>query len=321
MKNKCQSPQKLQEFLDHSLAADAQDAVAKHISSCSSCKIELEALKQVYSAAEKHGTRQLNQQISNDQLNSLMSRIAAKTTADKADSQTVSNFGGLLKQLSKWLLAPALAIILIFAVVKNSEPESSKLKSDLPGFSLEQNRAEVIFDPGTPLLLDNKAVNSSELTSIPVGIAVKLPDDMLIQVKINQSSLTCSDGAIFSLTNQSLKLASGKAEFNLSGPHKGFQIKTPFATITPLGTKFNLDIRSYFAKIELSEGEIEIQSKSGIKRQLSQPGHLFVNESGHFSADFPQAATVSENDRPGLPATMPRPAPLDNSPTRILDSF
>lgn len=321
MKNKCPSPQQLQEFLDHSLAADAQDAVATHISSCSSCKIELEALKQVYFAAEKHAIQRLNHKISNDQLNNLMSKIAAKTTADKIESQKGYSPGESLKQLSKWLLAPALAIILIFAVVKNSEPESGKLKNDLPSFSLEQNRAEVIFDPGTPLLLDNKAVNSSELTSIPVGIAVKLPDNMLMQVKIDQCSFTCSDGAIFSLTNQSLKLASGKAEFNLSGPHKGFQIKTPFAAITPLGTKFNLDIRSYFAKIELSEGEIEIQSKNGIKRRLSQPGHLFVNESGHFSPDFPQAPTVSENGRPVSPATMPRPAPLDNSPSRILDSF
>ncbi len=322
MKNKCLESGQLQDYLDHNLSAKQQKDCEQHLKDCADCRQELEAFTRLYQVSAEHSVRQISAKASSRQIESVMNRITQQNK--KPQKSEKINLGDIFSGNVKWLFAPVFVVVSLLIIVLINKPEQKNTyKPSTTRFSLESNVVETVFDPGVMLRVgSDKQLKLSEFNKVPVGKAVQLPKDAMIIVRIADSQIKLSEEAMFGFSKKEMKLAAGNATIELKNPHPGFIVKMPFAEVSPLGTKFSLEVNKHFIKIQLEEGQLAIAGRTGIKRILSQPGHIFVSPKGQFSDQVPQIDTtipVMPNElKDGHNAHTPGD---DGSPQRILDSF
>lgn len=323
MKINCPDSVELQDYLDHNLSVEQRKDCEQHLKNCADCRQRLATFTRLYQAGGDYAAQQISVKPSPRQIESIMSRISFPDR--KKQDSAKNDFISLFWANFKWLFAPAFVLIFtaIFLLLTKSGPENiPQPRPFAKQFDLQANVVEPIFDPGTILKTGgDQQIKLSEFSRVPLNCAVQLPKDAMILIRIADSQMKLNDEAVFSFGEKEMKLAAGHAVIELKNPHSGFIIKTPFAEVTPLGTRFSIEVKKHFIKIELEEGQIAITGKSGINRVLSKPGHVFVNPDGQFSNRIPQAQSnpTASEDRPEIHNHQ---APIDNgSPQRILDSF
>lgn len=316
--SKCFKTDKIQDYLERNLPDNELEAFATHIKTCPSCLHEVMTLKNLASAAHGFARRQLSIEPPVAAVDKVMHKIRAQnnaTVVKKTDTGTdPSENTGILQKL-RWLLVPALALILVCAYrFDRNEPGSIPVDAEAQQFSLHPGRAEVILS-GTPAL---------SLPEILPETRIILPEGSVILVQSGRHKFKFSARADFVYGRQVIIMNDGLANCDLSGSHQGLKIVTPAVTVTPLGTSFELEIKNWGTRVSLREGSLEMLNNKGIKRILTGTETIYVATDGSYSAEIPQPITIPGNSEPPIQHRQPGNVPetgVSGSPGSLIDSF
>ncbi|MFZ5951033.1 MAG: FecR domain-containing protein [Candidatus Rifleibacteriota bacterium] len=315
MNKNCLNNEQIQQLLDGNLHAQERKILNDHLSHCQTCQKELAAYQKIFDLSKEYAASQLEPKISNNRMNILMSHISSASERKSSSKKDISGFSYF-----KWLLASAsaLALIVLFFSSVNVEKSTKILQSS---FDLENNQIETILQGSGQIMLNGQPVE--KLSSIPSNQPVSLPPDALILVKSGNQKIRFSESAVFSLNRKEIKMAKGAAAFSLQSPHEGLTIRTPCATITPLGTELDVEAGKNVTRIQLKEGKIQIAGKTGVNRMMTEPGILYVDDKGVFSSNFPGTAAPENSFPSSPPVSIPSSATSGNEegPGKLLDSF
>ncbi|GEM_PF-4066847 len=313
MNKDCLNNEQIQQLLDGNL--QDQECKVSHLSHCQKCQKELKAFQKIFDLSKGYAEKQLETKISNDRLNILMSHINSASEQKNNRKEGLSGFGFL-----KWFFASASALALAVMLFSSARVEKSTQILQSP-FNLENNEIEMILQGSGKIMLNGRPVE--KLSCVPSNQPVSLPPDCLVLVKSGHQKFRFSKEAVFSLNEKEIKLAKGAAAFSLQSPHKGLSIKTPCATITPLGTEFDVEAGKNITRISLKAGKIKVTGKTGVNRMLTEPGIIFADDKGVFSSNFPGTSTADSSLPSSLPASIlsPETSINEEGPGKLLDSF
>ncbi len=314
MSNSCLKSEKIQEYLEKSLSADEMAAAATHLKGCPACQNEMLSFQKIFTMAASTTKATLGQSLPRKSVESLMQKVKQldQNGANlSAEPKILAGKGYSLADLLKLVMIPAFGIILLAAFSRSVKHAPQQPETSLqPQFSLSQNAVEILL--GEVKFAENRHIRIGEETS--------LPDDAVILVQAGSHKFKFSAGARFTFNDREVLLSRGQGGFDLHGEHEGLKIITPAVTVTPLGTSFEVEVKSWGTRLSLNSGSIEALSSSGINRRLNTAGTIYVTTAGDFSETMPQP----EQARPA-PSENPKPIPATpdtgNAPGKLIDSF
>ncbi len=314
MSNSCLKPEKIQEFLEKSLSADEMAAAAMHIKSCPGCQNEVLSFQKVFTMAASTTKALLGQDMPRKSVDRLMQKVQQlHQPGDKISSESKAGTGKgySLADLLKLVLIPAFGIILLAAFSRSVKLTPQRQENSIQKqFSLSQNSVEVLL--GEMKLAENKQIS--------IGAETSLSEGAVILVRAGSHKFKFSAAARFIFNDREVILSRGQASFALNGDHAGLKIITPAVTITPLGTSFEIEAKSWGTRLTLNSGSVEAMSSSGSKRRLNMPGTIYVTTAGAFSEAMPQPEQVEPaNYQP--PKPIPASSDTGNAPGKLIDSF
>ncbi|MEW6709808.1 MAG: FecR domain-containing protein [Candidatus Riflebacteria bacterium] len=315
MNENCLNNEQMQQLLDGTLQAQERKVFNDHLSHCHTCQKELAAFQKIFDLSKEYADKQVDKKVSSNRLNILMSHINSASEKNFKHQEGISGFGFL-----KWLFVSASALALIFLLFTDASVKKPTQIFQAP-FNLENNEIEMIIQGSGKIMLNGRPVE--KLSSVPSNQPVSLPPDCLILVKSGHQKFRFSKKAVFSLSEKEIKLAKGAAAFSLQSPHEGLSVKTPCATITPLGTEFDVEAGINITRISLKEGKIKVTGKTGVNRMMTEPGIIFADDKGVFSSNFPGTSTAENSLPSSPPASIPSPETSlsEEGPGKLLDSF
>lgn len=303
----------MQEYLDNSLSVSEREDVAAHLEGCDKCRHGVETYAGIFKLAADSARKQMGAKVSHSSLAAVMQRIhngqQSASIAAKPGAGHDSGFSIWLK----WLMIPALAVIMLFVLSVGKKdagdlPENNPLQQ---AFSLAENMAVLVMGKLPPGVTDRITLNRE----------VRLAEDAILLVTAAQHKFKFFSGAVFAMSQNEITLAHGAATFDLTGFHEGFRVKTPVVTVTPLGTSFELALKSWGVVFTLHSGRAELVSSSGLQRSPAAGQTLYVTNDGSFSERLPQPESLS---LPVPPAPQQQPLPTgsnSSSPGNLIDSF
>lgn len=314
MSANCIKQEKLQEYLDNALNVSEKHSVETHLSACAACRTEAEKFQRLYSAADSAVKNSVISSCRSASVDSVMRRLPGsinRTVKNSAVAESGLNFFDFLLRFSLPALIVA-AIAILGILYSGRQPLSETVGKNQSQFSLIENSVLMVRG-NMPAGLSDRLMPDTRY---------KLGRDDLMMVKVDQNRFEFSDAADFSFKNLQITVNSGEAAFELSGPHKGFAAITQNVTVTPLGTSFKLLVRDWGTRITLSEGQLQLETSSKLRRIIDKPSTLYVGTDGGFYDQVPQnPATKGTSQSDAPPAHYNRPAGGNNSPGTLLDSF
>lgn len=303
----------MQEYLENSLSVSEREDVAAHIEGCDKCRREVEAFASVFKLAADSARNKMGAKVLHSSLATVMQRIQSAQSSASVAAKPGADHDSDFTVWLKWLLIPALAVIILFVLSvgkKNAGdlPENNPLQQ---AFSLAENMVVPVMGELPPGVTDKIALNRE----------VRLAEDAILLVTAAQHKFKFFSGAVFNMSQSEITLAHGAATFDLTGFHQGFRVKTPVVTITPLGTSFELALKSWGAVFTLHSGRAELVSSSGLQRSPAAGQTLYVTNDGSFSERLPQPESLSL-PVPSAPQQQPSPTGSNSSsPGNLIDSF
>lgn len=317
MSDNCLSQEKIQEYLEKTLASSEAEKAARHINSCPACRNEVAACEAFLRRATQSARRQVAATVPPGRLAAVMSQIKTEQSSKTSAKKPVGFFWQL-----KFLLAPVMAALLLAIGLSWHSPEQYPAlpQPEKPAFSLAHNTAEIPFSSGPAETAPDSL--SPDTRSIRLGKKITISEGSLLRVSIDQHKFLFSGATTFTFEEKVVRMAKGVSSFVLVGDHAGFKVITPDVTIEPLGTSFAVEAKSWGTKITLRTGKLDLTSCSGIKRQLQVPEEIFVSSTGAFSAEVPQPNNSPlQPEAPDQPAPTTNDQPAGNSPGKLIDSF
>ncbi len=322
MSDNCLSQEKIQEYLEKTLANSEAEKAARHINSCHACRNEVAACEAFLRRATLSARSQVSATVPPGRLAAIMSQVKSERSSKSSSGEKLANQStGFIWQL-KYVLAPAMIAVFLAIGLSWHSPEQYPAlpEPEKPAFSLTRNTAEMSFSPGPAEVAPGSL--KPGIRSIELGKKIILPEGAMLRVSVDQHKFLFSGPTTFTFEEKAVRVAKGISSFVLVGDHAGFKVITPDVTIEPLGTSFAVEAKSWGTKITLRTGKLDLISCSGIKRQLQTPDEIYVSATGAFSADVPQPANsplLPEAPHQPAPATNDQPA--GNSPGKLIDSF
>ena len=314
MPDGCLNPDKIQDYVENSLPPGERQGVAVHLEGCAACRRDAEAFARLFAGVAASARQQLAAGCPRQSLVAVMQRLPKKRGQANSAIKPEITSHSVIAMLMKWLFMPALAltVLLWFAAGSQKLPKPAVDDALMRSFSL--------LDNSVVLILGELPANVKD--KIEPATEVSLGKDSVVLVNVAQHQLKFSAAASFVFSQNEIDLKQGQAAFDLTGDHQGFRIKTPLVTITPLGTSFELAVKTWGVTVVLHSGRLELVSITGIRRILDAGQTIYVAADGRFSVELPQ----SEPDVPqGQPSSQSLPvvAPAGNpdSPNRLIDSF
>lgn len=325
-KNNCLNQEKIQEYLDKNLPTNEMKEVAAHVSACSICRQELDAFSKLYEAAGNSARRELSVGIPLQSVDEVLLKIRqCKEPPPKDPSQIVATRWKEILSGFRWLLVPAFSLVLLALFLRNNRHVETQAIQEPSQFSLLQNSVELVLgDPADHLKLAQLESRLGDVKRLPGNVGIELPENAMIMVQVGNHRLKFSSAANFVLTEKEVALTKGSASFDFSGDHQGFRATTPFVSITPLGTGFDLEVKDWGVKVVLRSGKIKLTTKSGKQKILKGKDVIFVARDGRMSKNIPQPKTDSSNQLPLGNENLPKSEPSSNdsgSPAKLLDAF
>ncbi|MDD3146119.1 MAG: FecR domain-containing protein [Candidatus Riflebacteria bacterium] len=314
MSNSCLKPERIQEYLENSLSPAEMAAVAAHINSCPGCQQQLRSFENVFKMATVTAKETLHQKLPRESLAALMTKIQQQKQTGSKSQENIANKpvrAFSISDILRLLLIPAVGLILLAAGIKSAKMARPQQKNTIQKqFSLSLNSAEVLLG-NVPSIINGQVITGKEIA---------LPADAVVLVQVDKHKLRFSEAARFSFGDHEVTLNSGQASFDLHGDHAGLKIVTPAVTVTPLGTSFEVESRSWGTRLTLKSGSVEALSNSGIKRRLNTPGTIYVSAAGAFSETMPQPEQL-EPAHYEPPKPVPASPDTGNAPGKLIDSF
>lgn len=317
MSDNCLSQEKIQEYLEKTLASSEAEKAARHINSCPACRNEVAACEAFLRRATQSARRQVAATVPPGRLAAVMSQIKTERSSKTAVKQPAGFFWQL-----KYLLAPAIAALLLAIGLSWHSPEQYPAlpQPEKPAFSLAHNTAEIPFSLGPAETAPDSL--SPDTRSIRLGKKITISEGSLLRVSVDQHKFLFSGPTTFTFEEKVVRVAKGICSFVLVGDHAGFKVITPDVTIEPLGTSFAVEAKNWGTKITLRTGKLDLTSCSGIKRQMQAPDEIYVSATGAFSAEVPQPNNSPlQPEAPDQPAPTTNDQPAGNSPGKLIDSF
>ncbi len=298
MSNKCPDKNILQEFLDNPKSSEISAELRKHIESCPNCKAELTAFSALFSNLNRISTTPCQTDISS-RVSSVMAAInlSPQRISSSEKGSTISN---LLKNFNfKFAFAGLTVILLLFIASfyanKTNLQQNTKHRVT-SSFNLEKNKV-------TPLISSDESFIESagqklaltSINQIELKKEYKLSNGLSLAIRSGENRFKLKSAARFSFSNSTIQLDEGDLLCEMNGPHDGFMVITPFASVSTLGTDFEVSIKDWGLKVKLNSGKILLKTKAGMERKLLKPETIYISTQGSFSTSIPQPET-------GLPA-------------------
>ncbi|HTL17653.1 MAG TPA: FecR family protein [Patescibacteria group bacterium] len=171
--------------------------------------------------------------------------------------------------------AAALAIIGILATLQFSHSESTgpaKLNSGTPAQPVRE--ARLLVREGR-VRLQEQTLGPAESVALPLDTKVRLePQSVAVVTLSDGSSLELSAQAELTLQGSDhgprVQLDRGVAQIEVTKQPVGdaFQIQTPFATATDLGTRFTVEAYDQICTISVSEGRVRVSNADAKNKPL-----------------------------------------------------
>ncbi|HNW11136.1 MAG TPA: hypothetical protein PLK58_02485 [Candidatus Rifleibacterium sp.] len=323
MSDNCLSQEKIQEYLEKTLANSEAEKAARHINSCPACRNEVAACEAFLQRATLSARRQVSTTVPPGRLAAIMSQIQINRNSSKSSSREklANQSTGFIWQL-KYILAPAMIAVFLAIGLSWHSPENYPAlpEPEKQAFSLAHNTAEMPFSTGPAEVAPGSLKPGTR--SIGLGKEIILPEGAMLRVGVDQHKFLFSGPTTFTFEEKVVRVAKGVSSFVLVGDHAGFKVITPDVTVEPLGTSFAVEAKSWGTKITLRTGRLDLISCSGIKRQLQTPDDIYISSTGAFSADMPQPGNSPlPPEAPNQPAPATNDQPAGNSPGKLIDSF
>lgn len=325
-KKDCLSNELIQNFLDKQLPADKMATVTEHLKKCDSCQNELNQLQQVFMAADRFAEKQLKAPVANSAIDEVMHKISRKALGREKDAgSAVRNYDGIFWGL-KWILAPCFAVLLTVLLINSKSGELRHQALSDEKFSLLKNTAELILgNHDESMVLSGKKIRFADISCIPLEQMAELPPDTLLLMRVGAHRFNFNNGAVFTCTTNEVVLKEGNMSVDLSGAHVGLDIKTSAVTVIPMGTAFELEVKSWGTKVCLKSGKIEMINSKGLHRIVEKPETIYVSLDGRYLKEVPQPEkrpdSLSTGGRPDSPTGSGAKSDEASSPNKLLDSF
>lgn len=315
--NICKQTQNLQQWQEDIKAGCLSQDAKRHLETCCQCKKAWQefanldfALYSKFKVDSKPAPPHILKKIMNSV--SIGSKVDNRSNENSSMIFTAFNF----IFARKLKLGIVFSIIMLLAVfVSNHKNSPAIIENSVNGqFNLlAQDRVSISVIPDdTNILIDGKAVVADSLKSFLPVIKYSINNDTRMKLTLNSCKITLKQGALFSVSEKNITLTKGSVLCNLSGEHVGFSIKTPFGQVTPLGTCFKVEVKSWGMKVKLLSGKIEIKNFLGQIKVLENEDILYVQSTGKFSKKF-----IVNSAQPNV---FKRPAGINNSKTRGIKS-
>ena len=322
MSDNCLNQETIQEYLEKTLVNSEAEKAARHINSCPACRNEVAAYEAFLQRATLAARHQFTATVPPGRLTAIMSRLQAEGNGRQSSSEKpAERKTGLIWQL-KYLLAPAIAALLLAIGLSWHSPEQYPAlpEPEKTAFSLAHNTAEIMFLPGTAEAVPGAL--QPGITRIGSEKENILSAGAMLRVGVDRHKFLFTGPTTFTFEEKVVRVTKGISSFVLVGDHTGFKVITPDVTIEPLGTSFAVEAKSWGTKITLRTGKLDLTSCSGIKRQLQTPDDIYISSTGAFSAVMPQPGdSPLPPEAPGQPAPVRNTPPAGNSPGKLIDSF
>lgn len=314
MPKSCLAPEKIQDYLENGLSPQEMRMVAAHLEGCEHCRHEAEAFSNLFSIAEVSARVQLNSGISGKSIDAVFQRLPKDRSAGAAARKASSIFSLSMVDLVKSFFIPAMALLLLFYFFSSTgnSPVSTVVELAEKPFSLVENTTSML-----------KIELSRHVEGrIEQNVETSLAENDLMIVSVAQHKFKFAHGACFVFGEKEVSLKKGLAQFVMVGKHEGFKVKTPLLSVVPLGTSFELTIKSWGEKVVLNNGRLEVFSCNGDQRKMEPGQTLYVDHEGNFSNQIPQPASpVTHGELPPVRVMPEQPAQSSDSPGKLIDSF
>ncbi len=216
-----------------------------------------------------------------------------------------------------------LGFALAFYPARQPELATGQVTTQQAGlFSLENMHIIVTPASENDLILDGKMHKAAAGSTLKSRATYSLKNAAELAISSTHGLLSFKNQASFSFNNNEIKLEAGDVYRSLKGNHQNFIIKTPFASVAPVGTKFSVNVKPAYVKITLFAGKVLVTSHHGTEKTISDEAPVFVLPDGQFS-NQPISHEDVEPQRAPASQTAPdsTPEPASPGPTTILDTL
>ncbi|MFZ2956029.1 MAG: ankyrin repeat domain-containing protein [Candidatus Ozemobacteraceae bacterium] len=154
---------------------------------------------------------------------------------------------------------------------------------------------QLLLASGESLPVGKPTPQMGQMLRCPTEALVRLDADVLLRLEKSESSLNL----------EKIDLASGKVEVEVSRKGRPFQVVTPAATVSVIGTKFMVALeKNGQTTIAVSKGVVRVETVAGVKQIMNPGNKLEIDPRGKIIL-APIVIPVASSIAPVISATVP----------------